>query len=89
LIFDVTVTGDRRGAAAAYLDGLRKRLPQFTVDGQLNVEDLLDSPYLMFGTHQQIADQLRAIRDETSVTSLAIMPHCMETFAHAIPGPYT
>jgi probable F420-dependent oxidoreductase len=84
LIFDVMVTSDRRGAAAAYLAGIDKRLRQFTVDGQLTVEDLLDSPYLMFGTHQQIAGQLRRIRDETGMSYLAIMPHCMETFAPVI-----
>jgi len=84
LIFDVTVTGDRRGAAAAYLAGLGERLGQFTVDGQVTVEDLLNSPYLLFGTHQQIAGQLHRIREETGASYLAVMPHCMEAFAPVI-----
>lgn len=84
MIFDVTVTTDRRGAAAAYLADLGDRLGQFTVDGQVTVEDLLDSPYLMFGTHEQIADQLRRVRDETGVSYLGVFPHCMEAFAPVI-----
>jgi probable F420-dependent oxidoreductase len=84
LIFDVTVTKDRRGAAAAYLPGLGERLGQFTVDGEITVEDLLDCPYLMFGTEEQIADQLRRIRDETGVSYIGVFPHCMEAFAPVI-----
>jgi len=34
LIFDVTVTTDRRSAAAAYLDDLSERLGQFTIGGE-------------------------------------------------------
>lgn len=81
LIFDVTVTTDRRSAAAAYLDGLSERLGQFTVDGEITVDDLLDSPYLLFGTEEQIADQLRQLREATGASYLAVFPHCMKTFA--------
>jgi probable F420-dependent oxidoreductase len=84
LIFDVTVTTNRRSAAAAYLASMRERLGQFTVDGEVSTEDLLDSPYLMFGTHEQIADQIRQVRDETGVSYLGVFPHCMESFAPVI-----
>ena len=81
LIFDVTVTGNRRAAAAAYLADLGERLGQFTVDGEVTVDDLLDSPYLLFGTVDQITQQVQQIREMTGVSHLGIFPHCMEAFA--------
>lgn len=85
LIWDVRVTGDRRGAAAAYLADLGEgRVSAFIVDGPLTVEDLLDSPFVMFGTHQQIADQLRRVRDETGASYFAVFPESMEAFAPVI-----
>jgi alkanesulfonate monooxygenase SsuD/methylene tetrahydromethanopterin reductase-like flavin-dependent oxidoreductase (luciferase family) len=81
LIFDVTVTTDRKAAAAGYLAGLNERLGQFTIDGELTVDDLLDSPYLLFGTVDQITEQLQRLREITGVSYLGVFPHCAETFA--------
>ena len=79
IVVSLTVTTDRRNAAAAYLDDLSERLGQFTVDGELTVDDLLESPYLLFGTEEQIADQLRQLREAAGASYLAVFPHCMKT----------
>jgi probable F420-dependent oxidoreductase len=81
LIFDVTITADRRAAAATYLADLGDRLDQFTVDGEVTVDDLLDSPYLLFGTVDQITQQLQQLRETTGVSHMGVFPHCVETFA--------
>lgn len=81
LIFDITVTPDRRAAAAAYLADLGQRLGQFTVDGEVTIDDLLDSPYLLFGTVDQITEQIRQVREITGVSHLGVFPHCVEAFA--------
>jgi probable F420-dependent oxidoreductase len=81
LIFDVIVTTDRKAAAAEYLAELDQRLGQFTVDDQLTVDDLLDSPYLLFGTVNQITEQVQQLQERTGVSYLSIFPHCMEAFA--------
>lgn len=79
LIFDAVFTADRRAAAASYLDELEDRLG-FTRDGEVTVEDLLDSPYLAFGTDDQIAEHLRRIREETGASYIGVFPHIMEEF---------
>jgi probable F420-dependent oxidoreductase len=81
LIFDVAVTDDRRTAAAAYLTELGKRLGQFTVDGQVTVDDLLDSPYLLFGTVGQITQQLQQVHEMTGVSYFGVFPRCVKAFA--------
>jgi probable F420-dependent oxidoreductase len=79
LIWDAVFTTDRRAAAAAYLDELEERLG-FTRDGEVTIEDLLDSPYLAFGTDQQIAEHLIRIREETGASYISVFPHLMEAF---------
>jgi probable F420-dependent oxidoreductase len=81
LIFDATVTTDRRAAAASYLAGLDEHLGQFTIDGELTVDDLLDSPYLLFGTVDQIAEQLRHLREIAGVSYFCVFPGRAEAFA--------
>jgi probable F420-dependent oxidoreductase len=81
LVFEVRVTNDRTSAAASFLAGLGERLGQFTIDGELTVDDLLDSPYLLFGTVDQIAEQLRQLRETTGVSYLSVFPGHEEAFA--------
>jgi alkanesulfonate monooxygenase SsuD/methylene tetrahydromethanopterin reductase-like flavin-dependent oxidoreductase (luciferase family) len=81
LVFDVIVTADRKAAAAEYLAGLDERLGQFTVDDEVTVADLLDSPYLLFGTVNQIAEQVQQLRETTGVSYFNIFPHCVQAFA--------
>ncbi len=77
----VIVTTDRKAAAADYLAELAKRLGQFTIDGQVTVDDLLDSPYLLFGTVNQITEQLQHLHELTGMSYVSILPHCVEAFA--------
>jgi probable F420-dependent oxidoreductase len=58
LIQFVLVTGDRRGAA----EQLRERSPALTV------EDILDSPFLLIGTHDQMAEALRERRERFGIS---------------------
>jgi len=82
LIFDVVITSDRRAAASSYLDDLTERLgPVFMIDGELTADDLLDSPYLAFGTEAQIAEHLLRVREETRASYLGVFPHLMDAFA--------
>jgi alkanesulfonate monooxygenase SsuD/methylene tetrahydromethanopterin reductase-like flavin-dependent oxidoreductase (luciferase family) len=79
LVFDLVVTGDRRAAALAYLDDLEARLG-FTIDGPVTADDLLDSPYVLFGTEEQVAQQLLRLREETGASYIAVFPHLMDAF---------
>jgi probable F420-dependent oxidoreductase len=82
LIYDVVITRDRRAAARAYLDDLQERLgPVFTVDGEVTVDDLLDSPYLAFGTGAQIVEHLLRVREETGASYLSVFPYHMDALA--------
>jgi probable F420-dependent oxidoreductase len=79
LVFDMVVTGNRRAAASSYLDELEARLG-FTVDGPVTVDDLLDSPYVLFGTDEQIAEQLLGLREQTGASYIAVFPHLLDAF---------
>jgi alkanesulfonate monooxygenase SsuD/methylene tetrahydromethanopterin reductase-like flavin-dependent oxidoreductase (luciferase family) len=81
LIFDVTITNDRRSAAANYLAQLDRRLPQFSQDGEVTVDDLLDSPYVLFGTQSQLVEQLRHFRETSGISYFTVFPHRMAAFA--------
>jgi probable F420-dependent oxidoreductase len=81
LIFDVVITGDRRAAATSYLHDIEARLEGFVLDGELTVDQLLDSPYLLFGTHEQIAEHLIGVREQTRASYLSVFPHVMDDFA--------
>jgi len=79
LIWDMETTTDRRAAANTYLGELRERLG-FTIDGEVTVDDLLDSPYLLFGTHEQISEHLERVREETGASRITVFPHLMDAF---------
>jgi len=82
LIYDGVITTDRRAAASTYLDDLEERLgPLFTIDGEVTVDGLLDSPYLAFGTDAQIAEHLLRVREETGASYVCVLPHLMNAFA--------
>jgi probable F420-dependent oxidoreductase len=80
LIADAVVSTDRRAAAASFLGELDQRLPQFTIDGEVSVDDLLDSPYLAFGTEADIAEQIIRVREETGASSIGVFPHLIDAF---------
>ncbi|MGN6794262.1 MAG: TIGR03621 family F420-dependent LLM class oxidoreductase [Streptosporangiaceae bacterium] len=79
LIWDVVITTDRRAAATAYLGELEERF-LWVIDGEVTVDDLLDSPYLLFGTQEQIAEHLQRVREETGASRITVFPHLMDAF---------
>ncbi|SUA74980.1 F420-dependent glucose-6-phosphate dehydrogenase [Nocardia otitidiscaviarum] len=82
----VIVTDDRERAAAMALDAIDKGLhPNLDVDVRLSVEQILESPYVAIGTHEQIADHIRRVRQLTSMSYVGVFPTQMEAFAPVIP----
>jgi hypothetical protein len=79
LIWDVVITTDRRAAAATYLGELQERF-LWVIDGEVTVDDLLDSPYLLFGTHEQIAEHLERLREEAGASRITVFPHLIDAF---------
>ena len=84
LIFDAVITADRHAAAVRYLDELADKLPFLAVEDEITVDDLLDSPYLAFGTHQQIAEHLRSVREQTGASYIAVLPPLLENLAPVV-----
>jgi probable F420-dependent oxidoreductase len=68
LVQGITITNDRRSAAGD-VQGL---LPALSID------DLLSSPYSLFGTEQQIADQLRERRERLGVSYITVFEKDVE-----------
>ncbi len=79
LIWDAVATTDRRAAAAAY-DPKRLEGMGFVLDAEVTADDLLDSPYLAFGTDDDIAEHLVRLREETGASYFGIFPHLIDVF---------
>jgi hypothetical protein len=58
--------------------------PNVDVDVKLTVEDILSSPYLAFGTYEEIADQIRNVRARTTMSYVGVFPTQMEAFAPVV-----
>jgi probable F420-dependent oxidoreductase len=84
LVFDGTLTTDRRAVAEEFLGQSGDRLPQFVFDAEVTVDDLLGSPYFAFGTVAEVAEQLLSLRQETGTSYFAVFPHLMEMFGRVI-----
>jgi len=74
LVQGVTLTGDRRSTAQA----LQPLLPSLSVD------DILNSPYGLMGTAQQIADQLRQQREQLGISYITVFEKDLEAMASVI-----
>ncbi len=74
LIQGVSITGDRRAAARA----VQPLLPTLSVD------DLLASPYGLFGTADHIAEQLRQQREQCGVSYLTVFEKDLEAMTRVI-----
>jgi alkanesulfonate monooxygenase SsuD/methylene tetrahydromethanopterin reductase-like flavin-dependent oxidoreductase (luciferase family) len=81
---DAVITTDRRSAATAYLDRIRQRVFDLVLDSEVTVDDLLESPYFLFGTEAEIAEHLRRVREETGVSYFCVTNRLMETFEPVI-----
>jgi probable F420-dependent oxidoreductase len=73
LVKNVVVTGDRVAAAAALASKLG-----------LSTEQALDSPYLLIGSVESIADQLQMTRDRLGFSYFAVFQQDLKTFAPVI-----
>jgi probable F420-dependent oxidoreductase len=74
LVQRVIVTDDRRGAAAE----LARRWPQLSVD------DLLEAPFVLLGTVDQIAEDLVARRERWGLSYYVVFEPAMEAVAPVV-----
>ncbi|MDA6565687.1 hypothetical protein OSK93_23535, partial [Escherichia coli] len=58
--------------------------PNIEVDTKLSVEDILSSPYLAIGSFEEIADQIRMVREKTTMSYVGVFPTQMDAFAPII-----
>ncbi|MFC7450452.1 LLM class F420-dependent oxidoreductase [Rhodococcus daqingensis] len=85
-ITTIMPTDDREAMAEMALAALDNGYPpNIEVDVKLTVEQILNSPYLAFGSYEEIADQIRSVREKTSMSYVGIFPTQMEAFAPVIP----
>lgn len=86
MVATVVVTDDRVGAAELALEALAQGYPPYLArDVEPTVDDLLSSPYLAFGTIEEIADQIRRVRRRTGMSYVGVFPTQMDAFAPVIP----
>jgi len=82
----IVITDDREKTAEMALSAIANGLhPSLEVDVQLSVADILSSPYVAIGTHEQIAEQVCAVRRLTSMSYVGVFPTQMDAFAPVIP----
>ena len=74
LVQQVVVTKDRRGAA----EERAALLPN------LSVEEILETPFLLIGTEEQIAEQIRAARERYGFTYFTVHGPFMDVFGPVI-----
>ncbi|MGO3324990.1 LLM class F420-dependent oxidoreductase [Gordonia sp. (in: high G+C Gram-positive bacteria)] len=85
-IATIVVTDDRVATAEMALKALEQGYPpNIARDVELSVDDILASPYLAFGTFEEIAEQIREVRRRTTMSYVGIFPTQMDAFAPVIP----
>jgi alkanesulfonate monooxygenase SsuD/methylene tetrahydromethanopterin reductase-like flavin-dependent oxidoreductase (luciferase family) len=85
-IATIVITDDREATAEMALAALDQGYPpNIAMDVKLSVDDILASPYLAFGSFEQIADQIREVRRRTSMSYVGVFPTQMDAFAPIIP----
>ncbi|NLU84786.1 LLM class F420-dependent oxidoreductase [Rhodococcus sp. HNM0569] len=78
----ILITDDREQTAEMALGALDQGFPpNIEVDAKLSVEDILSSPYIAIGSFDEIADQIRMVREKTSMSYVGVFPTQMEAFA--------
>lgn len=75
LVQHVEVTDDRRAAAQALVD---------KYGSDMSVDETLGTPFMLFGTIEQIAEQIRANRESYGFTHVTVHEPYMETFGPVI-----
>ena len=80
----VMVTGDREEGAAGILHFLGNSGYPIHVPDDFTEKDILQSPYLVIGTHAEIADQLVAQREEYGISYITVISPSMHDFAPVV-----
>ncbi|MFC8385529.1 MULTISPECIES: LLM class F420-dependent oxidoreductase [unclassified Nocardia] len=82
----IVITDDREKTAEMALRAIERGLhPDLEVDVELTVEEILSSPYIAIGTFEEIAEQVKRVRQLTSMSYVGIFPTQMDAFAPVIP----
>ncbi len=85
-IATILVTDDRVSTAEMVLGAIDGGFPpNVAKDADLTVEDILASPYIMCGTFEEIAEQVRSVRERTGMSYVGVFPTQMDAFAPIIP----
>lgn len=85
-IATIVITDDREATAEMALKALEQGYPpNIARDVELSVDDILASPYLAFGSFEEIADQIREVRRQTTMSYVGVFPTQMDAFAPVIP----
>ncbi|WP_280468496.1 LLM class F420-dependent oxidoreductase [Nocardia cyriacigeorgica] len=82
----IVITDDREKTAEMALAAIDRGLhPDLEVDVQLSVEEILNSPYVAIGSFEEIAGQIRRVRQLTGMSYVGVFPTQMDAFAPVIP----
>ncbi|MEV0249921.1 LLM class F420-dependent oxidoreductase [Nocardia sp. NPDC050712] len=82
----IVITDDREKTAEMALTAIGRGLhPDLEVDVELTVEEILNSPYVAIGTFEEIAEQIKRVRQLTSMSYVGVFPTQMDAFAPVIP----
>ncbi|QKT05867.1 LLM class F420-dependent oxidoreductase [Gordonia sp. X0973] len=82
----IVITDDREATAEMALKALAQGYPpNIERDCEFTVDDVLNSPYIAIGSFEQIADQIRNVRERTSMSFVGVFPTQMDAFAPIIP----
>jgi probable F420-dependent oxidoreductase len=82
----IVITDDRVATAEMALKALDQGYPpNIERDTEFSVEDVLSSPYIAIGSFEQIADQIRNVRERTDMSYVGVFPTQMDAFAPIIP----
>ncbi|MFT4125044.1 MAG: LLM class F420-dependent oxidoreductase [Gordonia sp. (in: high G+C Gram-positive bacteria)] len=81
----IVITDDRVETAQMALKALEQGYPpNIAHDTEFTVDDILNSPYIAIGSFEEIADQIRAVRQTTSMSYVGVFPTQMDAFAPVI-----
>jgi probable F420-dependent oxidoreductase len=84
MLWHLELTSNRREAARRWLDSIRHGTAPLAVafakDEETTVDDILESPFLAFGTPAEIAEHLLRARSETGISYWTLVPRIVEPF---------
>jgi probable F420-dependent oxidoreductase len=85
LIWAVAVTDDRRAAAERLVAADARWLARIMGDTPwLTAEQMLESPYFLIGSIEEIVRQVRVLRERHGISYLTVFPWDLEAFAPVV-----